>query len=52
MGNTIYLWVIVSILLLACIAQEISNSRKHQKLVEKLIDQGLIKDGEKHGSHS
>lgn len=52
MNSTTSLWVIVFILLIACIAQEIANSRKHQDLVNELTKQGLIKDGGKHGSRS
>ncbi len=49
MTETTSLWVIVFILLIACIAQEISNSRKHENVKKQLIEQGLIKDGGKHG---
>lgn len=49
MDTTTSVWVIVFILLIACIAQEISNGRKHENMKRQLIEQGLIKDGGKHG---
>lgn len=52
MTQTISLWVVVFILLIACIVQEIVNSNKHAKLVNQLKRQGLIEEGNRHGSHS
>lgn len=52
MTYTASLWTIVFILLIACIVQEIVNSNKHEKLVNQLKQQGLIEEGNRHGSHS
>lgn len=54
MSQTIGLWVVVFILLIACIVQEIVNSNNSLpfKLVNQLKRQGIIEEGNRHGSHS
>lgn len=54
MNNMMSLWYVVgvmAILLVACIVQEIINSNKNAELKNRLMEQGLIKDGGKHGSN-